>query len=540
VVQDLNNISDASLNDLGKAMKNQALFDARAQAAGAWSGDSYGGSDMESACEIKALNYDILGGYEVDKGRPKIFASDDDVLRETNGIYLHSTQLKWLDVGTFASALDYCFNSLSDPDRVRADVGDPATNDVAKGMILLRNWWIERVSASANAQTKCTVFSTQDRAQIWEAFSADQHFNNDGSSSMNTYQSQLSSYSDQKRIQYRNVAKFALRRVFPDNSVLTAEQRQLVVNTIDAETAFGLFPSKIAAALDVAQGASNGAAAKLWNDAFKANVARIGGNYAPNDLVRPEDESTIRSMFEEVKSWVASQYKGYPIDISSLYSSISFSVDTTNNANTSVPGKITFGIGTSRSKMEYYSILIHELRHAVYFAWKATAPDKSKVKDDEGPVLEGSGVAVEALLLEPFLKQTLQNDTAYALYALDYGIRDARYAGTTDATLQRYFRTGCAGPNDTNTIEFTKSIARSYGLTGVLADNAAIRAHARTQYFQYISGGLQVLDAIAYLQSQIDPSGQRRVDPYVLFACGLNTPRRDATYVSALQACMKR
>ena len=244
-------------------------------------------------------------------------------------------------------------------------------------------------------------------------------------------------------------------------------------------------------------------------------------------------------MFAEVKTWVAKQYRGYPIDVAALYPTITFKVSTDNNAVTVVPGEITFGVGTARSRFEHYSTLLHELRHAVYYAWQANAPDKTKVKSDEGPALEGSGVAVEALLLQPFAKQLMNNDMAYALYSLDYGIRDARFAGTTDATLQKYFRSGCSGANDPDTIAFTKNIAASYGLTRELADNVAIRSHVGTQYFQYISGGLQVLEGIAYLQSQVDPSGLHRVDPFVLFACGLNTPRREASYVAELKACMK-
>ena len=149
-------------------------------------------------------------------------------------------------------------------------------------------------------------------------------------------------------------------------------------------------------------------------------------------------------------------------------------------------------------------------------------------------------MAVEALLLEPFLRDVLKDDLAYALYALDYGIRDARFVGTTDATLQKYFRTGCAAANEPNTIDFTKTIAVSYGLTGGLADTLAQRAHAGTQYFQYVSGGLQVLDDIAYLQKAIDPAGKTMIDPFVLFACGLNNPRRDSSYVEALRTCVKR
>ena len=49
---------------------------------------------------------DIIGGYEANHGRPKIFATDDDVVREANALYLNNTPLKWLDVGTRASAAE--------------------------------------------------------------------------------------------------------------------------------------------------------------------------------------------------------------------------------------------------------------------------------------------------------------------------------------------------------------------------------------------------------------------------------------------------
>jgi len=245
-------------------------------------------------------------------------------------------------------------------------------------------------------------------------------------------------------------------------------------------------------------------------------------------------------MFEEVKSWIARQYQGYPIDVAALFPHIDLEVTIKSNAFTeNGTAKILIGVGTKRSKAEYYSWLIHELRHAVMFAWHATAADKSLVKDDEGPAMEGSGVAVEDILLLPFLEDSLNNDTAYVLYVLQYGIRDARFAGTTDATLKRYLRSGCADYTEPNTIEYAKTIAQSYGLTGELADTTSERSHAGTQYLQYVWGGLYMLKEISYLQNQVDAGMTHRVDPYVLFACGLNTPRRDAAYVNALRACMK-
>lgn len=531
VVSDLRAIDDATITANEQALKQNVLFDARARAVGAFSGDSFGGSDMEVTCEIVSLNNDVVQGFHVDGGRPRMFSSDDEVLRELNAIYLHSTTLKWLDVGTFAATKHpLCMGSDSD---LLKYVGDPASNEVAKGIILLRSWWLERTSASAAARRKCSIYSAADRVQAWEGFSADQRSNNDGGSSMTTYKAQLEQYRTNKVLEYRSIAKFALQQVFPSDDVLSAQQRQQVTDMIDGETAFGLLIDKIAAALDKAQNTNNGPAAAAWKAAFDRNVERIGENYA-------EDAVKIEEMYEQVKAWIATRYTGYPIEVASLFSRFRFAVNDSGGAETSTStGDIDFGIGTVRSKMEYYSLLLHELRHAVGYAWRATAPDRSKVAIDMGTAVEGSGVATEELLLRPFLKETLKGNLVYALYSLDYGIRDARFVGTTDATLQKYFRSDCSGEDSPNTIEFTKRIAEHYGLMGSKADTVALRAHIGTQYFQYISAGLQVLDDIAYLQQRIDPGKTHQIDPYVLFACGLNTPERTQEYLGKLRACLR-
>jgi hypothetical protein len=493
---------------------------------------------MESACHVATLDYAVLGGYQLDKTRPRIFADDAAVLREANAYYLSNMRLKWLDVGTFNTAVHFCdFSGLHG--LVAALVGDPSRNDVAKGMILLKNWWFERMGATGEARQKCTVYSPADRTRIWQAFSGASLFNNDDTLSMQTYRSLLGSYIDDKRRRYRDIAKRAVALVFPDDTVLSPEQRRRVVAAIDGETAFGSFPEKIGLAIDAAQGTTNGPGAVRWKDAIAKYVARIGGHYGPGDAVRPQEKRELESMFAEVEAWVARTHEGYPIDIASLYPHIGFHIDTQAGIPDTVPpGNITIGISTEHSKMEYYSWMIHELRHAVWMAHVATAVDKSKARNDEGLAIEGSGAAVETLLLEPFTRSVLKNETAYALYALDHGIRDARYAGTTDATLRKYFRAGCSGASEPDTIDFTRHIAISYGLTGPLADTAALRAHDGTQYLQYIAGGLRVADTISYLQRKIDPGMRHRIDPYVLFACGLNNPSRDASYVAALRSCM--
>ena len=297
---------------------------------------------------------------------------------------------------------------------------------------------------------------------------------------------------------------------------------------------------EIAAALDAVQGETIGSARSLWETAFKDNVVRIGGHYSAGEAIRPDDDALFKNMFAEVKHWVSNRYRGYPIEIAALLDKIGFVLNTTGGAETNQStGQIKFGIGTARSKMEYYSLMLHELRHAVVGAWLTIAPDKSTVVSDAGTAVEGSGVATEDLLVRPFMRETLRSDLAYALYALGYGLRDARFTATTEATLKRYLRSDCSGADAPNTIDFVKRIAASFGLEGNLADTLAVRSHVGTQYFQYISAGIQVLQDIGYLQSQIDPTGKRSIDPFVLFSCGLNNPRRDRAYIAELKECMK-
>jgi len=534
----LKGIDEASLDSTERALRRQSLFRTRALAQGGLFGDSFGGSDPETACELVSMDNAVLMGYKGDKGRPTIFAHDDEVLREVNATYLNNIELKWLDKGTAESAIKnrLCYGPTDED--ISEYVGSIADSEVAKGIKLLKAWAIERILDDPRSQAKCTVYSNAERASIWESFSADQQFNNDGSSTMETYRSQVSSFAAEKRVLYRAAARLAVEKVFADDAVLTPAQRVQVMAAIDQENAFGLMPRKVAEFLDAAQGQPNGRAAQIWNEAIRRHVKRLGG-YGPDEALRTEDEAAVRTMFDQVREWVSKRYKGYPIETSAVFPLFKFKLTTGGNATTNTAtGDIDFGIGTNRSLMEYYSILIHEIRHAVTAAWRAHASDPSLLRQDEGAAIEGSGVAVEELLLEAFMRETLNDDLAFALYSLDYGTRDARFAGTTDATLSKYFRPDCSHAADPDTIAFTKAIADEYGLTGALADTVALRAHAGTQYFQYISGGLQVLADIAFLQSQMEAAKPVRLDPFVLFACNLNTPQRDPRYVAELKACI--
>ncbi|MGQ0584643.1 MAG: hypothetical protein ACT4O6_22135 [Reyranella sp.] len=528
IVADLRAIDETTLAEGEKKLRQQLLFDMRALAQGAFDGDSFGGSDLETPCGLIGRRNSIITGYRVAQGRPKIFATDDEVLHEVNAMYLHGTDLKWLDRGTLASAMIQTSCGWHD-DNVEKYV-KPLNAEVAKGLVLLRKWWIERTSSHPAIAGKCTIFSALDRAAAWDAFSAVQGFNNDGTSSMETALVSLASYRERKIRQYRELAERAVRLVFPDDAVLTAVQRRHILDGLGRDSIFNRYPESIASALD----SLNPAAGNAWKRAFETHVTFMGGH----DSVRPDEEASIRAMYEEVKNWIARRETVSPARIAPLFPAITLIVNNRNNATASSSGELNMALGTRRSKIEYYATLLHELRHAVNYARARVAQDNAAVVMDSGAAVEGSGVAAE-LLLGDFLRDTMRDEATVVLSSLEYGKNDGRFIATTDATIRRYLRPDCSAAEDIDTIGYAKEIAVSYGLTGRLADTVAVRAHVGTQYLQYVIGSLPVIEDIAYLQDQIDPSGKAMVDTFLLFACGLNNPRRDEKYVVALRACMK-
>ena len=95
-----------------------------------------------------------------------------------------------------------------------------------------------------------------------------------------------------------------------------------------------MLPGKIAEALDRVQGTTEGAAAAAWKAAFIANVETLGGGYDEGARVRPQDKAAIEAMFQDVKTWVAGQYKGFPINVTSVFSMFKFTVTTDDNSIT--------------------------------------------------------------------------------------------------------------------------------------------------------------------------------------------------------------
>ncbi|CAN7704315.1 hypothetical protein LJR098_002558 [Rhizobium sp. LjRoot98] len=493
VADELRGLANDDLSPTEIHFREEALYKMRAYSAGAFTGDSWGGADNDSACQLMIRNYDILGGYQLEQKRPEIYQNDDEVLLDANAIFLNNMPLKWQDVGTWNSAKKYC--NVTNPSFVAKLVGDPAVNDTAKAMILFKNWWIERIEASPDSKKKCTIYTEGDRELVWTAFSADQQFNNDQSSSLESYNEKVGEYIADRTLQFRDSASTALDLVFPDPADFSLQDRQTIKEALRQSSAFGAYKDIIPAMLEVIDANSGKSLRDKWDAAWREDVVEIGG-YQPDEQIRKEDIDKINDMFEKTKDWVAKNYNYYPNNPKNFYHGISIKVTTSSNSTTTYPGNINIGIGTSRTLYEHYSTILHELRHAMEFARAASGQILTVYGADTGPAFEGSGIATEIINLPILANDVFSTPRSIALNRLAYAMHDARLAATSEATAARYFRSGCSEASSPNSIDYVVKLVEKYGLYNEFASNAAVRVHVNAQYLQYLWSGLDMLGGV--------------------------------------------
>jgi hypothetical protein len=529
----LRGLPEASLSPAGRVLKDRALYQMRGIAAGAFLMDGMGGRDLELPCQLSGAGDVIVQAYQADKRRPPGFRDDEDVAEEFNAIYLHGTRLAWADTGTLAAGLTYPLCT----EGVDGDVDDfvaPQAPKLARAMHLLRGWWVERAKLVATA--RYTVYTDTDRALLWDAFTAGQHTNNDGAERMSSMTELVRALRGTKVAQYRMLAVRAVAAIFPDDKILRPNERAQVLADIRSSEGIASMRSVVAEALDRAQQATNGPAAAAWKAAFDERVIYIGG-LDGNGKLKPDDVARARAMFREVHAWLAKRYARYPTPLATIFAGIRIDVNDDPSPFTFPGGDIRFGLGVSRPLFEHYSQMIHESRHAVSAYAAMHSADPAAVATDEGFALEGSGIAAEDLLRDEFMHDTIHDELTILLYQLEFGLRDARFLATTEATLQRYERS--AQSTDTRTTEdAARAVALRYGLTGKLADTLVQRAHAGTQYLQYVYAGERMKRELTRLEHELDPTGHVPVDPFILFECNENTPRPDEAYVERLRACI--
>lgn len=513
-------ISPNALTAVESALREKATYYFR-QLATASSGWAYGGDDLLTPYGIAAWAVDLPYRYSADGG--KIFLSDKEFLQIANAYYFG--QQTRLNVGT-ARTMAFVLAGAQDPDYIKSSLGDPAESAVAKGYTLLTNWYAERVAATPEASAPCTVYTDAERTAIWNSFTADSLADNEGTTSMATF---AAGYADAKTLVSSNVRSLlvaGLTAVFPSNSaVLTPAQRDAVIAAVNAEAKPGLVLDTAYAAMDAQRG--NTAA----SDLFKAKMAAlvmVGGYADPMAAVTQADREAVAAVWNDVRAYIAANYGGLQRDLLALLPTSVAVVNTAGSTAALPDGSIKVVVRRAIDKASLYRTLFHEAKHAIDM--KARVPV-------EGAALEGSALALEQRVGTKAINTLMSGDPLLPLYHLKSALAYVATHATTDATLSVFMRPSC-NAGEPNSIAYAASVAASWGLSPQVAEQRADRVHFGTQYLGYDYGRAATEMVLDYLQAQL-PANARRVDPYLLQACAIQSPRANAATASALRTCLR-
>lgn len=452
-----------------------------------------------------------------------IYKDDEEFLLYLNAVTFQP--LHFVNKGT-VDAFNWDYESYVDPGLL-SDYELPPDSPAGQGFFTLSRWWAERLNDHPAAKNKCTVYSKTARNIIWENFTAVQRTNADGSETFEGYAASYEATAAARRNDIKQTAVDAIEAAFGGpSSMLTPSQKSAVLAAIQAETRPAAILDTIYATLDNVTGST------AASDALKAqfdDLEIVGGNYAPGDPVRPEDEATVKAMWANLKAFLASHYGGLTVDIAAL-APAEVSITTNQATYAAAPGVVNVGLADPTNKATLYSTLLHEAKHAIDFASKAPV---------QGAAWEGAATLAEQMVSPTFLDEVMSSPAdqkRLPFYRLANQIEFVRLTATTDATLKVFLRNSC-GNGQPDTIDFAKNIVRSYGYddepTLLLRSR---RAHYGPQYLEYDYGQVQYAGIVQYFQAQIGPS--KTIDPFVLQACDLTTPARNAAAVNKLKACL--
>ena len=289
-------------------------------------------------------------------------------------------------------------------------------------------------------------------------------------------------------------------------------------------------PSQIAAVLTSVTGGTT--ASSAFSTVQSTDVPVYGGGYAPGATARAADAAGVQAVEDSLKAWVVAHYSGHAVAIASLVANIlplHFNTGSSSAADTLTGTQITFGLANPLGQ----GSVSKSLMQMTYFAINRQLPHPF------GPPVEaGLSLVAQNVLTNPFITDTVTDPVAASLVALDGETIAATTLAITDATFQRITRTtsspNCTDPSDADTLTFGASIAASYGLSAAQTTKLVNRFSPGTQYLNYEVGSFVQADVLAYLQSQVDATGVHSVDPFLLIACGISNPQKDATTVATL------
>jgi hypothetical protein len=502
----LRRLPDDKLTPLEKALRAKSYFTTRA------------GKHFERpAVGVNgSMSYSNLYARPIEQ-RP--FPNDTALLDAYNASMF--TEFREVNMGTLdAFMFDYEseFNLASLKD---LGMSDSLANDVLK----LGTLFLTRVQELPEKRERCTIFSPDQRDANWDAFTARQISNADGSETMQSYAKLFEGIVTQRLAAMQAVARLTLEQMFPDGSPdLSPEQRRRVADKLIHETRPAMMMATLLSALDEVTGTP--AASTRVNDAI-ARQPTVGG-YPHGGPVRDADRAQILDMWNKIRAFVKREYGGYRVDIAALIPAEPIIVSTGQNQFT-IGGQVNLSLGTAWNLASLSSTLMHEIKHAI---------DQNSHAAVEGAAWEGAAVSIERQVWPIFIEEAMAGQAALLHVAkLMTEVDNVRYTATTDATLKIFLRESCGG-DEPDTIAYAEDIVRSYGYDKVdILQLRSRRAHRSWQYLEYDYGLAMYSDLLSYLQNRIGSTP--RVDAYLLQACGMPNPKKDKAAIDNLSACIR-
>jgi hypothetical protein len=528
-------LSDASLTDQEKALKQAALYKARSYATGSFlsvNGWANGGDDDIMATTAPWMPAMICTAYGVEGRAPNTYSSPEMMLEAWNALWF-ARQTEWIDMGTAGPGLHhFSYNFFVDPSNTAHLGTDPTVADLVADYSLMRSWAGERMAAFPEAQNRCTIFTPAELDRIWDSFSADLQFNNDHSSDFAWAKSGVDDAKDRFAKLYRGYATEALNAVFPDGGLLADGARASVMSMIAQEPLVAQLPLKIPGYLDAMSGDTR--ASRAFVSAQRAAVGSFGGGYASGATVRPDEAAALQAMEDRLKTWIKSHYPamGTMSQYVDMIPPLRFNTgsDTTSVANPG--GAIVVALKNPMGAGTVYRTLMNWTMFSLYI----------QLPSFSGIAQRGSAMVSKDMEMAPFVREIATDPASAALVLLDQASAQATSSATDEAVIARYTRTGtsrnCADPSDPDTIQFVKNITASWGLDDASSSIVVEQAHVGTKYLLTSVTNTLYTDITKYLQAQVDPSGAHVIDPLLWYSCKVFNPQKDAATVAALKACL--
>lgn len=499
----LRKIPDNKLTPLEKALRAKSYFKTRA-------GKYF---DRPAVAVNGSMGYSVL--Y---KQRP--FSTDAALLDAYNASMF--AEFREVNLGTL-DAFMYDYESEFNPEWLTKQGMSVA---LADNVLKLGNLFRTRIQALPEKSKRCTIFSPPERDANWDAFTARQISNADGSETIQSYTKLFENVAAQRLATMQSVGRLTLERLFPAGSPeLTKEQRTSVADKLLRETRPAMMMDTLLSALDQVTGTA--AASAKVKDAI-AKQPTVGGGYSPGQPIRETDKAQILDMWTKIRAFIKREYSGYRVDIAALIPAEPVIVPTGENQFT-FGGQVNLSLGTAWNLVSLSSTLMHEIKHAI---------DQNSHAAVEGAAVEGGATSVERQVWPIFIEEAMADQDALLPVArLKTEIDNVRFTATTDATLKIFMRESC-GNDEPDTIAYAEEIVRSYGYSDpAILRLRSRRAHRSSQYLEYDYGLAMYSDLLSYLQNGVGSTP--RVDGYLLQACGLPSPKRETATIDDLKACIR-